>query len=420
MEKKAKTVLSLFSGCGGMDLGFEGDFRVHKSSVNPKIHPTWYSKKPDGDWITLPRTSFHTVFANDILKSAETCWQTNFPSSADKPRLFRRDSIVDLVKQAWEGTFEFPSVDVVTGGFPCQDFSLAGNRKGFLSKKDHNGEVIANINAPTIETRGMLYYWMRNVIELILPSVFVAENVKGLVSLGDTKKIIEHDFRNVGPGYIVVEAKILNAKNYGVPQNRERVIFIGLRTDRLTDEATEVYTSENVPDNYDLYPLETHGKNDSTFANIPVLPFSTTRSYLSDLGEPSESKDLSHQIYSRAKFYGKHCQGNREINLDDVSPTIRSEHHGNIEFRRLSAINGGRILEELSKGYSERRLSVRECARIQTFPDNFKFVVKEDNSPRYQINGSDAYKLIGNAVPPLLAYHLASRMEHLWPIIFKE
>lgn len=420
MENITKTVLSLFSGCGGMDLGFEGGFRVHKSSVNPKIHPTWYSNELDSDWITLPRTSFYTIFANDILKSAETFWQTNFPDSTDQPRRFYRDSIVDLVKQAWQGTFQFPSVDVVTGGFPCQDFSLAGNRKGFLSKKDHNGEKIADINAPTIETRGMLYYWMRNVIELILPSVFVAENVKGLVSLGDTKKIIEHDFRNVGPGYLVVEAKVLNAKNFGVPQNRERVIFIGLRTDRLTHEAINVYSSGNVPDNYDLYPLETHGNKDNIFTNVPVLPYSTTRNYLSDLGEPSDSKDLSHQIFSRAKFYGKHCQGNREINLDEVSPTIRSEHHGNIEFRRLSAENGGGNIEELSKGYPERRLSVRECARIQTFPDRFDFVIREGDFSRFRINGSDAYKLIGNAVPPLLAYHLASRLEHLWPLIFKE
>ena len=136
------------------------------------------------------------------------------------------------------------------------------------------------------------------------------------------------------------------------------------------------------------------------------------RTALKGLGEPERSKDLSHQKYSRCKFYGKHCQGNREVDLKSIGPTIRAEHHGNIEFRRLNLKNGGAYEGELARGYQERRLSPRECARIQTFPDEYEFVMNK-------VSASEAYKLIGNAVPPLLAYRLISRAQSLWGKYFQ-
>ena len=116
---------------------------------------------------------------------------------------------------------------------------------------------------------------------------------------------------------------------------------------------------------------------------------------------------------------GKHCQGQTEINLDGIGPTIRAEHHGNIEYRRLSTEKGGKYADELGIGLKERRLSVRECARIQTFPDNFKFVVPTKKSKK-GVSASSAYKLIGNAVPPLLGYHIAKRLEKNWQLYFGE
>ncbi len=115
---------------------------------------------------------------------------------------------------------------------------------------------------------------------------------------------------------------------------------------------------------------------------------------------------------------GLHCQGQTEVKLDSIGPTIRSEHHGNIEFRRLSAPNGGVIFEELFQGLPERRLTIRECARIQTFPDDYEFVISSPNSAK-NLSASSAYKIIGNAVPPLLAYHIAYRMDSLWEKLFK-
>ena len=100
------------------------------------------------------------------------------------------------------------------------------------------------------------------------------------------------------------------------------------------------------------------------------------------------------------------------------SPTIRSEHHGNIEYRRLSAEHGGKNANELEKGMAERRLTIRECARIQTFPDDYKFVLPAVGGEK-SVSASDAYKLIGNAVPPLLAYHIAKRLEDNWDKYFK-
>ena len=95
---------------------------------------------------------------------------------------------------------------------------------------------------------------------------------------------------------------------------------------------------------------------------------------LSGLEEPEDELfDLSQKSYSKAKHYGK-TQGQIEVNLQGLGPTIRSEHHGNIEFRRLSLELGGKIVNELEAGLKMRRLTVRECARIQTFPDDFQFV----------------------------------------------
>ncbi len=411
---KKHRLLSLFSGCGGMDLGFEGNFPVLKSSINPKTHKKWIASE-NGKYLTLKETSFSTVFANDILKEARNSWIPFFKKRGTDPSVFHFESIVDLVKKHEKGEFSFPQkIDIVTGGFPCQDFSLAGKRLGFESHKDHNGVVHANSNSATVESRGRLYMWMREVISIVRPKVFIAENVKGLATLGDVKKIIEDDFRNIGEGYIVVPARILNAKDFGIPQNRERIIFIGLRKDAMKKKPLAIFSSGNIPPELDVYPMPTHGPGPH------LLPYVNLGQVFEGLPEPElSSNDPSHLAYSRAKYYGKGRQGNTEISLERVSPTIRAEHHGNIEFRRLSRANGGGNIQELSMGFEERRLSVRECSRIQTFPDDFHFVSPKTKDNPYPLSGSGAYKVIGNAVPPLMAFHVASRLEDIWYKLFR-
>ena len=116
---------------------------------------------------------------------------------------------------------------------------------------------------------------------------------------------------------------------------------------------------------------------------------------------------------------GKHCQGQVEVKLDSVSPTIRSEHHGNIEYRRLSKENGGKYISELDKGMIERRLTIRECARLQTFPDDYQFILPKTDD-NVSVSASAAYKIIGNAVPCVLAYNIAKNLEKKWSLYFKE
>jgi len=412
-------VLSLFSGCGGMDLGIEGGFNVLAKSVNSKIHPNWDIKKINKEWVRLGETRFKTIFANDIKESAQTAWINYFKKRGTDSSLYCLESIVDLVKQEKDNNKKiFPrTADIITGGFPCQDFSVAGKRLGFKSNKSHNGKKIDKEN-PTVENRGQLYMWMREVISIVKPKLFIAENVKGLTNLEDAKTIIENDFSSVcDGGYLVVSAKVLNAAEYGVPQNRERVIFFGFKKSSLKKTALQELSKKEINEIYSPYPVKTHFLETK---ETPLLKkFVTTEEALTDLEEPEKSTDKNQQVYSKAKYMGKHCQGQIEIKLDKVAPTIRSEHHGNIEYRRLSSEHGGQHKKELKAGLKERRLTVRECARIQTFPDDYNFIISQKKGIK-SVSTTEAYKIIGNAVPPLLAYNIAKRLEDNWDLYFKE
>lgn len=408
-------LLSLFSGCGGMDIGFEGDFLCLKKSINTVMHPEWIAEDL-GEWVRTAPTKFSTVFANDIRPDAKAAWVSYFGKKYNNANeIYHLDSIVDLVKRAKAGEKIFPDhIDIVTGGFPCQDFSIAGKRLGFRSSKSHLGAALSS-DEPSVENRGQLYMWMRDVVTLTSPKLFVAENVKGLTNLEDVKAVIERDFSTAGNGgYLVVPAIVLHAADYGVPQSRERVIFFGFKKSALTPEALEMLSMANIPEAFDPYPPKTHcfhaeGEN--------LMPTVTCRDAFSGLLEPDVSADLSQKKFSKAKYMGSHCQGQTEIKLDSIAPTIRSEHHGNIEFRRLSQEHGGKIAEELDAGLPERRLTIRECARIQTFPNDYQFILPK-TALNKSVSASDAYKIIGNAVPCVLAYHIAKNIEEKWTRYF--
>ena len=175
-KKKKLRIMSLFAGCGGMDLGF----------IKAQ-HPT---------------LAFELAWANDYDADACTTYKHNFKH--------------DIVcKDIWDTSLdEAPNADIILGGFPCQDFSIVrgGGRPGLKSK------------------RGTLYRKFVEAVEKKQPLVFVAENVKGLVNMHDGKVIqkIQKDFSYVG--YEVVY-KVVNFADYGVPQKRERVIIVGIRKD---------------------------------------------------------------------------------------------------------------------------------------------------------------------------------------------
>ena len=415
MKFKEKRVLSLFSGCGGMDVGLEGGFKCLKDSINESIHPDWI-EEDYGKWVKVGETGFKTVFANDIRKDAKSAWVSYFQRKySNANEIYHIESIVDLVKRHRNGEQVFPeNIDVVTGGFPCQDFSVAGKRQGFNSMKSHAGGKIF-LEEPTIENRGQLYIWMKEVISIVQPKVFVAENVKGLISLENAKEIIENDFSNAADGgYLVIPARVLQSANYGVPQSRERIIFYGFKRSALTDEALKKLANTSDYSDIDPYPVPTHNYN---LNNISLKPFLTSGKAILDLKEPNITTDVSQKKYSKAKL--SKGQGNVEIKLDNISPTIRSEHHGNIEFRRLSIENGGKYVNELKKGLEQRRLTIRECARLQTFPDEYQFIL-DKTEQNIAVSTSSAYKIIGNAVPCVLAYNIGRTLSEKWNLYFKK
>ncbi len=318
-------VVSLFSGCGGLDLGIVGNFNFLNNH---------YSKN-----------SFDIIWANDInIRACQTIIK-NF----DHANVVCGD-IVQILdsshceRSLFDTELTIPPADVVLGGFPCQDFSVAGKRRGL-----------------SVE-RGQLYRSMVKVVALTKPKVFLAENVKGILTWenGSAMNTIIEDFSNLGYN---VKYKLFNTADYGVPQTRERVIFVGIRKDLKSDFE---------------WPKATHSSTD-----ISLKPWVTIKDAIEDLEDDNKRLSLPNSDYSKAKFC-KGKQGNTITKADKPAPTMRAEHHGNIEYHyRLP-----------------RRLSAREAARIQSFPDDFVFVKST----------SDAYRQIGNAVAPVFAWHMAQML----------
>jgi DNA (cytosine-5)-methyltransferase 1 len=314
--KKQYSVISLFAGCGGLDLGFVGGFNfLGKNYKKNKFNIVWANDIDESACDTFKKNFKHDIVCGDIRKIL---------NGKQQQRLFEK---------------ALPTkVDIVVGGFPCQDFSHAGKRKGFKS------------------SRGLLYQSMAEVIKRTNPALFVAENVKGLLTMGGGKaiKTIVEDFKELG--YEVVY-KLLTAADFGVPQMRERVVIVGTKKGLLPKFE---------------YPKEALSKSN----------WISLKEAIGDLEERNEG-DINNHFWSKAKK--NKGQGNNVVSSEKPGPTMRTEHHGNIEFHW----NG------------KRRLSAREAARIQSFPDDFVFYPST----------SAAYKQIGNAVPPVLAWHVANAIE---------
>ena len=200
-KQKTYKVISLFSGMGGMEIGFAEQVVVHKNSVQADYIENAYQAV--SGFVNLKRLPFTTVLQNDILPEAKriselNAWNHNF---------ILKD-LRDLLKE----NYVFPKADVITGGFPCQDFSHAGKRQGFDS------------------TRGTLYQSYVEVVKQVKPLIFVAENVNGLLTMpGEPIKQIISDFSAVG---YEVKHQLIKCETYGIPQTRWRVIIMGLRLDK--------------------------------------------------------------------------------------------------------------------------------------------------------------------------------------------
>jgi len=335
-------LLSLFSGMGGMDLGFAEQVIVHKNSISDDFVDSPYSI--DG-FVNLKRLPFEVVFQNDILPEAKKLAELN-----NWNHNYTFKDVRDLLKD----NYVFPQADVITGGFPCQDFSHAGKRQGFDS------------------TRGTLYQSYVEIVKQVKPIVFIAENVNGLLTMpGEPIKQIVADFSEAG---YEVKYQLIKSEEFKIPQTRWRVIIMGVRLDMRPKLG---------PD----WNLITENRG-----------FCPIRPYFAHLLEPEQSTDPAQKAYSRAARLDK-GQGQKEVALDECAPTMRAEHHGNIEFRRLT---GGKNKENLP----QRRLTVREAALIQTFPPDC--ILSENGKIT-----SMGYKPVGNAVPPLLGYLIARKVKEI-------
>lgn len=334
LEMAKLRVVSLFTGCGGLDLGFE-------------------------------KAGFQIVFANDIEKSVQATYEKNIGKILIK-------DIREIDKDK-----EIPNkIDVVLAGIPCQPFSNAGNR-GAMN-----------------DDRGNLFLQVMQVIDIKKPKVVVFENVKGFLSAKDDEGILM-------PERLALELKthgyntywkLLNASNYEVPQNRQRVFIIGIRND--VDKGFE-------------FPNPIDNKENLTVGKIINTPFPED--------EEEEYWNLSPQSLDIIDFIppGGSWKNIPYDKLPDRMKRIRDDmkrYHSPNFYRRfdeheiMGTITAAATPENsgILHPFKPRRYSVREIARFQSFPDTFKFV--GTTIPK-------KYKMIGNAVPPQLAFHIAKAIK---------
>ncbi len=321
-------LISLFAGCGGLDLGFK-------------------------------KAGFEIVWANEYDKTIYPTHNLNFPETKMDTR-----SIRDIPSS------ELPlEVDGVIGGPPCQSWSEAGKGLGI---KDQ---------------RGQLFYEYIRVIKQVRPKFFVAENVSGILHAKHHQAVenIISAFKELGYN---VNYQLVNANDFEVPEDRLRVIFVGYRQD-ITNKV------------FHLTPLD---KKRLTLRDCIWN--------LKDNAKPAKDKNktngnnlaVPNNEYMTGGFSTIYMSRNRVRNWDEPSFTIQAGgRHAPIHPQAPKMIEVGKDKREFVKGKENlyRRLSIRECARIQTFPDDFIF--------KYE-NLADGYKMIGNAVPVNLAYYIAKQI----------
>lgn len=334
------SIVSLFCGAGGMDLGFEwaGIEAIVGSSIS-------ISDKERFGYLRS-RSLFKTVYALDYFNEALETYTNYFPETTVQCANIRHLQ-------------SFPKADIYSFGFPCPGFSAAGPR----NLKDE---------------RNYLYVHCCRALQVAQPSFFIAENVPGMLTLqkGEVFAQIEQDFKDCG---YRIYTKVVNARDYGVAQLRERVIIVGVRNDIQFEYH---------------FPYETHGSNG--------LPYMTLKECIGDVEDTSD-------MFYQGSYSSQYMSRNRKKKWSEQSFTIQASarqapmHPSGLPMKR---INGSKWEFE---GDENRRLSVREAARIQSFPDWYEFSQGQRNSSHNTLVERQ-FKQIGNAVPPLLAKVI------IWPI----
>lgn len=390
-NNKDLKVISLFSGCGGLDLGFRGDFNFRN---------TYFEKN-----------NFSIEFANDIDTAAEFVYNSN-------QKFFGEHKLVKNDIKNIDYT-TIPDFDFLIGGFPCQPFSNAGLRKGI---NDDRGNLFEECEKLLIE----------GLSRENKPIGFVFENVKGIMSskMPDGTTIPDEIVSRMEKLGFKVNYKLCKTSDYGVPSNRQRLIIVGMREDlgyfnyNLMDKV--VYENK-LPNNkynpYELYlgsilcdiPENAPQKND-------FWAYSPGGQYMVDKIEPCiDGKEALEKFKNKIPLrdISETIQTGRS--WKNMSPTDMSErflkiwndpkkYHAPNFYRRfaLGEINGTITASAqpencgITHPFENRRFTIREIARIQSFPDDFEF-------PYTTI--ANSYKVIGNAVPPIFAWVLAQALQ---------
>lgn len=383
-------VVSLFSGCGGLDLGFIGGFNFRNR----------FFKK----------NKFEILFANDIDQAAEYVYNTN-GKFFNNHKLLKAD-----IKNI--NTSIIPDFDFLIAGFPCQPFSNAGLRKGFADERGNLFEECERFLKDGLERKNK-------------PIGFIFENVKGIMSskMPDGTLIPDEIVRRTEKLGFKTNYKLIKTSNYGVPSNRQRLIMVGIRKEigyfdfNLLDQVVAEYNLPNEIDNsYELMlgsvlcdiPINAPQRND-------ILRYSPGGQYMVDkIGPVKDGVEALEKFKNKiplSKISPSIKEGKswKSMNPADMSERFRKiwdnpqKYRAPNFYRRfaLGEINGTITASAqpencgITHPFENRRFSIREIARIQSFPDDFDFQHKKI---------ADAYKVIGNAVPPIFAWVLAKAL----------
>jgi len=310
-------VASLFCGCGGTDVGLKGGFEYLGRLYN--------------------KHDVSIVYANDIDKNACDIFRQNFGFEPDNRDIREVDAS------------ELPNFDILTGGFPCQSFSIIAQNPKRLGVKNELGK---------------LFFEMCRILRQKQPLCFIAENVKGLLSVnnGEAFPLIVDEFESCG--YRVVH-NVLNSVHYGIPQKRQRVFIIGFRNDlNVNFQFPRVVTT--LEDEYEklISVIENDVADKYYFSEKAVAGMMKKRE--------SMNKGRAQDLNSPCNTVGAHLA---KVSLNSTDPVL---------------IQHGKY----------RRFTPREVARIQSFPENFELIGSE----------SAQYRALGNAIPPVMFWHITGRI----------
>lgn len=395
-----KLITSLFSGCGGLDLGFTGGF-------------TFLGHNYD-------RLDTNIVFANDFDLDAQTCYNNN-PLLTDDGAQCLLEDIRNVDAD------QIPDFDILLAGFPCQPFSNAGNRRGV---NDANG-------------RGTLFEECERIIRSKIenghrPQAFVFENVRGILSSrmpdGVTTVPQEISNRMQNMGYNM-SLQLVCASDYGVPQQRYRVLIVGV-DEELGIGHFDFDSMRQVVNDYNI-PSKSFGRDEELLlghilqgvANVQdnvVWEYSATTQRAVDIiggcRHGLQAFDYFTPGYDKNDLPPVVFEGRswKDIPYNLLTPRFRriaddpKRYHAPKFFRRFAfgEINGTITASAqpencgITHPVENRRYSVRECARIQSFPDNYSFGT---------IPLQSQYKVIGNAVPPVLGWVIARALLNVLP-----